>query len=377
MLKRHILVVIGTRPEAIKMAPLVKLLQQDGAFFTQVCVTGQHRQMLDSVLRLFDIVPDFDLDIMKSGQDLTDTTVEILTALKAIFSQVKPDLVLVHGDTTTTFATSLACYYQQIPVGHIEAGLRTNNLFSPYPEEANRALTSVLAQYHFAPTETAKQNLCREGKNTEHIWVTGNTVIDALFLALQKIHQNPPLVQQLAQQYCFLDEQKKLILVTGHRRESFGQGFEQICNALAEIARQHSDVQIVYPVHLNPNVNEPVKQRLADIPNLFLLEPQDYLSFIYLMEKAYLVLTDSGGIQEEAPALNKPVLVMREMTERPEAIEAGTAKLVGTNSAQIIEAVHQLLTNKDAYNAMSQADNPYGDGKACERIVQILKELNE
>ncbi|MGY4675585.1 non-hydrolyzing UDP-N-acetylglucosamine 2-epimerase [Ursidibacter arcticus] len=377
MLKRHILVVIGTRPEAIKMAPLVKLLQQDGAFFTQVCVTGQHRQMLDSVLRLFDIVPDFDLDIMKSGQDLTDTTVEILTALKAIFSQVKPDLVLVHGDTTTTFATSLACYYQQIPVGHIEAGLRTNNLFSPYPEEGNRALTSVLAQYHFAPTETAKQNLCREGKNIEHIWVTGNTVIDALFLALQKIHQNPPLVQQLAQQYCFLDEQKKLILVTGHRRESFGQGFEQICNALAEIARQHSDVQIVYPVHLNPNVNEPVKQRLADIPNLFLLEPQDYLSFIYLMEKAYLVLTDSGGIQEEAPALNKPVLVMREMTERPEAIEAGTAKLVGTNSAQIIEAVHQLLTNKDAYNAMSQADNPYGDGKACERIVQILKELNE
>ncbi|KAE9538765.1 UDP-N-acetylglucosamine 2-epimerase (non-hydrolyzing) [Ursidibacter maritimus] len=377
MLKRHILVVIGTRPEAIKMAPLVKLLQQDGAFFTQVCVTGQHRQMLDSVLRLFDIVPDFDLDIMKSGQDLTDTTVGILTALKAIFSQVKPDLVLVHGDTTTTFATSLACYYQQIPVGHIEAGLRTKNLFSPYPEEANRALTSVLAQYHFAPTETAKQNLCREGKNVEHIWVTGNTVIDALFLALQKIQRNPPLVQQLAQQYHFLDEHKKLILVTGHRRESFGQGFEQICNALAAIACQHSDVQIVYPVHLNPNVNEPVKQRLADIQNLFLLEPQDYLSFIYLMEKAYLVLTDSGGIQEEAPALNKPVLVMREMTERPEAIEAGTAKLVGTNSAQIIEAVHQLLTNKDDYDAMSQANNPYGDGRACERIVQILKELKE
>ncbi|MGX2968401.1 non-hydrolyzing UDP-N-acetylglucosamine 2-epimerase [Ursidibacter sp. B-7004-1] len=377
MLKRHILVVIGTRPEAIKMAPLVKLLQQDGAFFTQVCVTGQHRQMLDSVLRLFDIVPDFDLDIMKSGQDLTDTTVEILTALKAIFSQVQPDLVLVHGDTTTTFAASLACYYQQIPVGHIEAGLRTNNLFSPYPEEANRALTSVLAQYHFAPTETAKQNLCREGKNAKHIWVTGNTVIDSLFLALQKIQQNPPLVQLLTQQFAFLDKQKKLILVTLHRRESFGQGVEQICHALAEIAHQHSEVQIVYPIHLNPNVSEPVKQRLADIPNLFLLEPQDYLSFIYLMEKAYLVLTDSGGIQEEAPALNKPVLVMREMTERPEAIEAGTAKLVGTNSAQIIEAVHQLLTNKYDYDAMSQANNPYGDGRACERIVQILKELKE
>nr|WP_269467565.1 UDP-N-acetylglucosamine 2-epimerase (non-hydrolyzing) [Otariodibacter oris] len=371
----RVLIVFGTRPEAIKMAPVAKLLRQYDGFETKICVTGQHRQMLDQVLSLFELSPDFDLDIMKKGQDLSDITAQILCDLKIVLTEFNPDLVLVHGDTTTTFATTLACYYQQIPVGHIEAGLRTGDLYSPYPEEANRRLTSVLAKYHFAPTESAKQNLLAEGRVEDNIWVTGNTVIDALFSVLQKIQDNEPLAQKLAGHYSFLDENKRIILVTGHRRESFGQGFEQICLALAKIAKDHPDVQIVYPVHLNPNVLEPVKRLLSNIDNVFLIEPQGYLAFTYLMNKAYLILTDSGGIQEEAPSLGKPVLVMRETTERPEAIEIGTVKLVGTDTDEIIRAVNLLLDNGEVYQSMSQANNPYGDGQAAQRIVEIIRGL--
>ncbi|AFU20102.1 non-hydrolyzing UDP-N-acetylglucosamine 2-epimerase [Actinobacillus suis] len=370
----NVLTVFGTRPEAIKMAPLAKMLADDPAFNAKVCVTGQHREMLDQVLELFEIQPDFDLNVMKSGQDLTDITVRILQALQAVFAEYRPDIVLVHGDTTTTFATTLACYYQQIPVGHVEAGLRTGNLYSPFPEEGNRLLTSVLANYHFAPTQEAKANLLQERKAEQSIWVTGNTVIDALLSILQKIGHNEPLARQLAARYSFLDHTKKMILVTGHRRESFGQGFERICQALVELANQYPEVQIVYPVHLNPNVHEPVSRLLAGIQNIFLIEPQDYLPFVYLMDRAYLILTDSGGIQEEAPALGKPVLVMRETTERPEAIKAGTVRLVGTDTRKIIAEVERLLQDKNAYQAMVQAHNPYGDGQACQRIVTAIKQ---
>ncbi|EFX92795.1 UDP-N-acetylglucosamine 2-epimerase [Actinobacillus ureae ATCC 25976] len=370
----NVLTVFGTRPEAIKMAPLAKMLVDDSAFNAKVCVTGQHREMLGQVLELFEIRPDFDLNVMKSGQDLTDITVRILQALQAVFAEYRPDIVLVHGDTTTTFATTLACYYQQIPVGHVEAGLRTGNLYSPFPEEGNRLLTSVLANYHFAPTQEAKANLLQERKTEQSIWVTGNTVIDALLSILQKIRHNQPLATQLAERYSFLDHSKKMILVTGHRRESFGQGFERICQALVELANQYPEVQIVYPVHLNPNVHEPVSRLLAGIQNIFLIEPQDYLPFVYLMDRAYLILTDSGGIQEEAPALGKPVLVMRETTERPEAIKAGTVRLVGTDTRKIIAEVERLLQDKNAYQAMAQAHNPYGDGQACLRIVTAIKQ---
>lgn len=370
----NVLTVFGTRPEAIKMAPLAKMLADDPAFNTKVCVTGQHREMLDQVLELFEIQPDFDLNVMKSGQDLTDITVRILQALQAVFAEYRPDIVLVHGDTTTTFATALACYYQQIPVGHVEAGLRTGNLYSPFPEEGNRLLTSVIANYHFAPTQEAKANLLQERKAEQSIWVTGNTVIDALLSILQKIRHNQPLATQLAERYSFLEHSKKMILVTGHRRESFGQGFERICQALVEIAHLHPEVQIVYPVHLNPNVHEPVSRLLAGIQNIFLIEPQDYLPFVYLMDRSYLILTDSGGIQEEAPALGKPVLVMRETTERPEAIKAGTVRLVGTDSHKIIAEVERLLQDENAYQAMAQAHNPYGDGQACQRIVTAIKQ---
>ncbi|MCQ9630837.1 non-hydrolyzing UDP-N-acetylglucosamine 2-epimerase [Actinobacillus suis] len=370
----NVLTVFGTRPEAIKMAPLAKMLADDPAFNAKVCVTGQHREMLDQVLELFEIQPDFDLNVMKSRQDLTDITVRILQALQAVFAEYRPDIVLVHGDTTTTFATTLACYYQQIPVGHVEAGLRTGNLYSPFPEEGNRLLTSVLANYHFAPTQEAKANLLQERKAEQSIWVTGNTVIDALLSILQKIGHNEPLARQLAARYSFLDHTKKMILVTGHRRESFGQGFERICQALVELANQYPEVQIVYPVHLNPNVHEPVSRLLAGIQNIFLIEPQDYLPFVYLMDRAYLILTDSGGIQEEAPALGKPVLVMRETTERPEAIKAGTVRLVGTDTRKIIAEVERLLQDKNAYQAMVQAHNPYGDGQACQRIVTAIKQ---
>lgn len=368
-----VLTVFGTRPEAIKMAPLVHALAQDEAFDAKVCVTAQHREMLDQVLRLFEITPDYDLNIMKPGQGLTEITCRILEGLKGVLEEFKPDVVLVHGDTTTTLATSLAAFYQRIPVGHVEAGLRTGDLYSPWPEEANRTLTGHLAKFHFAPTENSRQNLLRETLPDNQIFVTGNTVIDALFWVRDRVMGDAALQASLAQRYPFLDDNKKLILVTGHRRESFGGGFERICSALAQIARNHPEAQVVYPVHLNPNVSEPVNRILKGIDNIMLIEPQDYLPFIYLMTKAHLILTDSGGIQEEAPSLGKPVLVMRDTTERPEAVDAGTVRLVGTDVAKIVDEVTRLLTDESEYHAMSRAHNPYGDGHACQRILEALK----
>ncbi|QQN33861.1 UDP-N-acetylglucosamine 2-epimerase (non-hydrolyzing) [Rahnella aceris] len=368
-----VLTIFGTRPEAIKMAPLVLALSQDAAFESKVCVTAQHREMLDQVLRLFEITPDYDLNIMKPGQGLTEITSRILTGLKPVLDEFRPDIVLVHGDTTTTLSASLAAFYQQIPVGHVEAGLRTGDLSSPWPEEGNRLLTGHLAKWHFAPTENASANLQRENIAGENIFVTGNTVIDALLWVRDRFNSDASLAQQLADNYPFLDANKKLILVTGHRRESFGEGFERICSALAEIACKHPDVQIVYPVHLNPNVSEPVNRILQSIDNIVLIDPQDYLPFVYLMDKAYLILTDSGGVQEEAPSLGKPVLVMRETTERPEAVDAGTVRLVGTNPAKIVEEVNRLLNDENEYNSMSRAHNPYGDGHACRHILDALK----
>ncbi|MFW0768155.1 UDP-N-acetylglucosamine 2-epimerase (non-hydrolyzing) [Trabulsiella odontotermitis] len=368
-----VLTVFGTRPEAIKMAPLVHALARDPHFEAKVCVTAQHREMLDQVLSLFSIVPDYDLNIMSPGQGLTDITCRILQGLRPVLESFKPDVVLVHGDTTTTVAASLAAFYQRIPVGHVEAGLRTGDLYSPWPEEANRTLTGHLAVWHFAPTENSRQNLLRENLQDARIFVTGNTVIDALFWVRDRVLTDASLHAGLSEQYPFLDASKKMILVTGHRRESFGRGFEQICHALAEIAAQHPDVQIVYPVHLNPNVSEPVNRILGHIDNVILIEPQDYLPFVWLMNRAWLILTDSGGIQEEAPSLGKPVLVMREMTERPEAVEAGTVRLVGTDRQRIVEEVTRLLRDEDEYETMSRAHNPYGDGQACSRILTALK----
>lgn len=357
------------------MAPLVQALSQDKEFETKVCVTAQHRQMLDQVLSLFHITPDFDLDIMRPGQDLSDITCRILRGLKPVFSGFRPDVVLVHGDTTTTMATSLAAFYQRIPVGHVEAGLRTGELYSPWPEEANRTLTGHLALYHFAPTERARDNLLRESIPAEQIFVTGNTVIDALLTVRDNILHDEQVHGDMLRQYPFLQqEEKKIVLVTGHRRESFGDGFERICTALAGIARAHPDVHVVYPVHFNPNVREPVQRILGGIDSVSLIEPLDYRPFVYLMNRSYLILTDSGGIQEEAPSIGKPVLVMRETTERPEAVESGTVRLVGTCSNTIIEEVTRLLTDENAYQVMSRAHNPYGDGQACQRIVQALKE---
>ncbi|WP_231825731.1 non-hydrolyzing UDP-N-acetylglucosamine 2-epimerase [Pseudocitrobacter corydidari] len=368
-----VLTVFGTRPEAIKMAPLVHALARDPHFEAKVCVTAQHREMLDQVLNLFSIVPDYDLNIMSPGQGLTEITCRILEGLKPVLESFKPDVVLVHGDTTTTAAASLAAFYQRIPVGHVEAGLRTGNLYSPWPEEANRTLTGHLAMYHFAPTETSRQNLLKENIADTRIFVTGNTVIDALFWVRDRVLSNETLRNALSQRYPFLANGKKMILVTGHRRESFGRGFEHICHALAEIAATHPDVQIVYPVHLNPNVSEPVNRILGHVENVILIEPQDYLPFVWLMNHAWLILTDSGGIQEEAPSLGKPVLVMRDATERPEAIDAGTVRLVGTDSRRIVEEVSRLLHDENEYQAMSRAHNPYGDGLACERILSALK----
>ena len=368
-----VLTVFGTRPEAIKMAPLVHALAKDPDFEARVCVTAQHREMLDQVLKLFSIVPDYDLNIMRPGQGLTEITCGILLGLKPILDEFRPDVVLVHGDTTTTIAASLAAFYQRIPVGHVEAGLRTGDLSSPWPEEANRTLTGHLAMYHFAPTENSRENLRRENVADERIFVTGNTVIDALFWVRDSVMNNPAQYEALAARYPFLDAQKKLVLVTGHRRESFGQGFEQICHALADIAARHDDVQIVYPVHLNPNVSEPVNRILGPVENVFLIEPQDYLPFMWLMNHAWLILTDSGGIQEEAPSLGKPVLVMRDTTERPEAVDAGTVKLVGTDRQRIVDEVTHLLNNNEAWQTMSRAHNPYGDGQACGRILHALK----
>ncbi|WJD50181.1 MULTISPECIES: non-hydrolyzing UDP-N-acetylglucosamine 2-epimerase [unclassified Enterobacter] len=368
-----VLTVFGTRPEAIKMAPLVHALAKDPYFEAKVCVTAQHREMLDQVLHLFSIVPDYDLNIMQPGQGLTEITCRILEGLKPILESFKPDVVLVHGDTTTTIAASLAAFYQRIPVGHVEAGLRTGDLSSPWPEEANRTLTGHLAMYHFAPTENARHNLLRENVADKKIFVTGNTVIDALFWVRDTVLNNEALQNELAGRYPFIDKSKKLILVTGHRRESFGRGFEQICHALADIAAAHDDVQIVYPVHLNPNVSEPVNRILGHVDNVILIEPQDYLPFLWLMNHSWLILTDSGGIQEEAPSLGKPVLVMRDTTERPEAVEAGTVRLIGTDRQRIVDEVTRLLTSFDAWQAMSHAHNPYGDGEACGRILHALK----
>ena len=368
-----LLTVFGTRPEAIKMAPLVRALAADGRIESKVCVTAQHRSMLDQVLRLFDIKPDFDLDIMAQGQDLTDITCAVLTGLRSVLKAYRPDRVLVHGDTATTLATALAAYYERIPVGHVEAGLRTGNIYSPWPEEINRTVAGGIADMHFAPTEGARQNLLREGKPPASIWVTGNTVIDALLEVSARLDSGNAIPLDVEGQFSFIDPNKKMILVTGHRRESFGGGFERICRALARLAHRN-DVQIVYPVHLNPNVQGPVFEWLGGKPNVHLIPPQDYLPFVSLMKKAYFLITDSGGVQEEAPALGKPVLVMRDTTERPEAVEAGTVKLVGTDEDCIAAEATRLLDNETAYRQMSLAHNPYGDGKACPRIVQAVCE---
>ncbi|MCW4152928.1 UDP-N-acetylglucosamine 2-epimerase (non-hydrolyzing) [Halomonas sp. 18H] len=374
MKNRKILTVFGTRPEGIKMAPLALQLAEDNRFETKVCVTAQHREMLDQVLELFELQPDYDLDIMRPGQGLTDVTAAILKGMKNVLEDFQPDMVLVHGDTATTFATTLAAYYQQIPVGHVEAGLRTGNLYSPWPEEGNRKLTGAIATMHFAPTKTSRGNLLAEGIDEGNVHVTGNTVIDALLEVVRKLDTDAELAPAQRERFPFLDDDKRLVLVTGHRRESFGGGFERICQALAETAKAHPDTQIVYPVHLNPNVQDPVNYYLGEVDNVHLIEPQDYLPFVFLMNRADIILTDSGGIQEEAPSLGKPVLVMRDTTERPEAVDAGTVKLVGTDVATITGELTSLLTNADAYNAMSYAHNPYGDGKACQRIRDALAE---
>ena len=377
---KKILIVFGTRPEAIKMAPLVKAFEEyQDDFEVKVCVTAQHREMLDQVLEIFDITPDYDLNIMKAGQDLYDVTTNVLIGIRDVLTDFQPNVVLVHGDTTTTSATSLASFYQKIAVGHVEAGLRTGDLYSPWPEEANRQITGILANYHFAPTSTSEANLLRENKNPQGIVVTGNTVIDALFLALDKIEKNQTLqekiIQQISKSGYDLNKDKKIILVTGHRRENFGQGFINICEALKTLAIQNPNIDIVYPVHLNPNVQAPVQELLSDISNVYLINPLQYESFIYFMKHAYFIITDSGGVQEEAPSLGKPVLVMRDTTERPEAVDAGTVKLVGTNPLAIIDEAQKLLDDSTAYSVMSQAHNPYGDGKASQKIINFLKKI--
>lgn len=369
-----ILTVFGTRPEAIKMAPLVHALAADSFFEAKVCVTAQHREMLDQVLGLFEIKPDYDLNIMKPGQSLHQITANILTGLKPVLSKFKPDVVLVHGDTATTFAATLAAYYDQIPVGHVEAGLRTGDLYSPWPEEGNRKLTGAIAKFHYAPTEYSAENLMKEGVDEAFIDITGNTVIDALLWVKNKLETNPEVRATAGISYNFLRPNKKLVLVTGHRRESFGGGFERICESLKIIAETHSDVEVVYPVHLNPNVQEPVNRLLKGVDNVHLIEPLDYLPFVNLMVQAHIILTDSGGIQEEAPSLGKPVLVMRDTTERPEAVSAGTVKLVGTDVKQITFEIDQLMNNDAHYETMSKAHNPYGDGNACQRILESLKQ---
>ncbi|WP_413501257.1 non-hydrolyzing UDP-N-acetylglucosamine 2-epimerase [Psychrobacter maritimus] len=373
---KKVLLVFGTRPEAIKMAPLaIALKALNNEFETKVCVTGQHREMLDQVLSLFELEPDFDLNLMKPGQTLADITSGVLKGLNEVFDTWLPDVILVHGDTATTFAASLAAYYHKVQVGHVEAGLRTGDIYSPWPEEANRQLTSVLTQYHFAPTQNSYDNLIKENIDATNIVITGNTVIDALLTVKEKVETDQEMQARFAQQFDFLDASKKLILVTGHRRENFGQGFEDICLALANIAQKNPEVQIVYPVHLNPNVQKPVNELLSGIDNIKLIEPQDYLPFVYLMNKSYLILTDSGGIQEEAPSLGKPVLVMRDTTERPEAVSAGTVKLVGTDPVVIEDSVMELLENENLYKKMTEAHNPYGDGTACQQIINFLKNV--
>lgn len=376
-----ILSVFGTRPEAIKMAPLVKALAANGYFESKVCVTAQHREMLDHVLELFEVVPDYDLNLMKAGQDLYDITSGVLLGLREVIKEFQPDMMLVHGDTATTFAASLAAFYQQVPVGHIEAGLRTGNIYSPWPEEANRVLTSCIASMNFAPTERNKNALLHEHVSPESIVVTGNTVIDALQWVVNKIENSSDLKGLILKslQESGLDAQilaSRYVLVTGHRRENFGEGFENICKALSELACVNPEINFVYPVHLNPNVQEPVKRLLTGLDNIYLINPLGYEPFVYLMQNCYLVLTDSGGVQEEAPGLGKPVLVMRDTTERPEAVDAGTVKLVGTNPNSIVKEVQSLLDNESVYNIMSKAHNPYGDGTACEIILKKLKSIH-
>lgn len=367
-----VLVVFGTRPEAIKMAPLVDALRGHPEVVSEVCVTAQHREMLDQVLSLFEIEPDYDLDIMDPGQSLSDITARILTGMEPILKRSSPDVVIVHGDTTTTLSAALAAFYAQIPVAHVEAGLRTGSIYSPWPEEANRKLASVITNLHFAPTETSKVNLLKEGVSSDDIFVTGNTVVDSLFLALDKLKCSPELTREIASEFDFLDPDQPVLLVTGHRRESFGEGFRRICDALCQIAEKFPALQVVYPVHLNPNVQEPVRDRLGKLSNVFLLGPLTYLPFCHLMQRSTMILTDSGGVQEEAPSLGKPVLVMRDTTERPEAVVAGTVELVGTVPEKIVAKVSELLTDTKAYTQMSEAHNPYGDGMASERIVNAL-----
>ncbi|WP_291589374.1 non-hydrolyzing UDP-N-acetylglucosamine 2-epimerase [Bacteroides sp.] len=381
---KKVMLVFGTRPEAIKMAPLVKEFQKHSENFqTIVCVTGQHRQMLDQVLDLFEIIPDFDLNIMKQGQDLYDVTARVLTGMRDILKEAKPDVVLVHGDTTTSTAAALAAFYQQIPVGHVEAGLRTHNMYSPWPEEMNRQITGRITTYNFAPTLLSKSNLLKEAINPDSIVVTGNTVIDALHQVVTKIKKDTNLDTELEKtlgksgyDVSRLRDDRKLVLITGHRRENFGEGFIKMCTAIKDLTRKYPDVDFVYPMHLNPNVRKPIHEvfgeNLSDLKNMFFIEPLEYLSFVYLMEKSTIVLTDSGGIQEEAPGLGKPVLVMRDTTERPEALDAGTVKLVGTDYNKIVDEVSILLDNAEIYKKMSMAVNPYGDGLACGRIVNFL-----
>jgi UDP-N-acetylglucosamine 2-epimerase (non-hydrolysing) len=368
----RILTVFGTRPEAIKMAPVVKELEK--SFDVHVCVTAQHREMLDQVLNLFNIEPDYDLDIMKPGQDLFEVTSNVLLGMKQVLIQCKPDLVLVHGDTTTTLAASMAAYYLQIPVGHVEAGLRTHDIYSPFPEEINRQVTGRITAYHFAPTMLAYENLIAEQVDEKKITVTGNTVIDALF-SVVKLARQIEFTDEMLGHLNFLcnGKSEKMILVTGHRRENFGKGFEEICLALHDLAKMHPGVHFVYPVHLNPNVRKPVHKMLSNVANVFLIEPLDYLPFVKLMDASYLILTDSGGIQEEAPSLGKPVLVMRNTTERPEAVDAGSVRLVGANRSRIVKAVDRLLTNEDDYKKMARAHNPYGDGYASQKIRETLE----
>ncbi len=377
---KKILIVFGTRPEAIKMAPLVKMFQTENNYFeTRVCVTAQHRQMLDQVLDLFDIKADFDLDVMKANQNLYDITGNILHGMKEVFKTYRPDTVFVHGDTTTTFAVALAAFYEKTTVAHVEAGLRTGDIYSPWPEEANRKLTTQLTAFHFAPTEQSRQNLLKENISDSSVIVTGNTVIDALLIMKEKLTHDTQFYEKVHASIVtrgFDKNEKPYLLVTGHRRENFGQGFINICTALKQIALETPHINIVYPVHLNPNVQEPVNKLLNDIPNIFLIEPLEYEAFIALMMGAYLIITDSGGVQEEAPSLGKPVLVMRNTTERPEAVEAGTVKLVGTNINTIVENTLGLLNDKKMYDQMAKAHNPYGDGKACERIINFMKDKN-
>ncbi|HEA3128899.1 TPA: UDP-N-acetylglucosamine 2-epimerase (non-hydrolyzing) [Aeromonas hydrophila] len=371
MKAQRVLIVFGTRPEAIKMAPIVKAFQANRKVDVRVCVTGQHREMLDQVLNLFEIEPEYDLNIMKPGQDLTDVTTAILQGLKPVFAEFKPDRILVHGDTATSFAATLAAYYHRIAVGHVEAGLRTGNIYSPWPEEGMRRLTGGIADQHYTPTISSLKNLIMENIAPETIFVTGNSVIDALIEVSHRIDKNVGMKSELAARFPFLDQSKKLILVTGHRRENHGDGFERICKALAILAKR-DDVQIVYPVHLNPNVQEPVNRNLKGLDNVHLIEPQDYLPFVYLMKQSYLILTDSGGIQEEAPTLGKPVLCMRDTTERPAAVKAGTVRLVGTCDETIVAETVRLLDDELAYQVMSHANNPYGDGRTSQRIVEAV-----